>query len=290
MVKALEKILREMKIGKTGLLGLALVFGDNYYQAKAGDGDIEQGKVVVSLKCIDAQGNEPLNRKIKPSEKYQLQVIGDNRGMNAKTVQFEWFSVSIPYLAGLTDIPQPNPKYEGDFFREENSNEKFVMSRLSNKVGLEKSFRYTRDINTPEGFMQTGPTNRVGILGIYSLITLQESLGHQINFSVREVRATGGPGIIHQQPTKIKNLSVVVVTDPTNEVGVIIERNYDANKVKIEILEAVGKTSVVEYTTNLASGNWIPIVTNTVSGKIFEITESIDSSLTSKFYRARVLQ
>ncbi|MEK6933478.1 MAG: hypothetical protein AABW75_01220 [Nanoarchaeota archaeon] len=295
MVNKLEEIIEKgKKIAKTGLLGFALGFG-NYLgvseaRAQTQGNDIEQGKVVVSLKCVDELGHEPFNRKITPNKKYQLQIIGDNGGVNAKTVEIDWFDVSIPNIAGLTDIPQPNPKYDGDFFRQENSDEKFVMHPFKNFVSVDDNYRSTKEINTSEGFIRKGPTNRIGILGIYNFIPLQKNFSRQINFNIRDAGASGGPGIIHSQPTKIKDLSVVVVNDTVNDVGLTIERDYASDNVKIEVLEANGKTSVLEYTTNLASGNWIPLATNKYPGQIFEITDSFDSARSSKFYRARVLQ
>lgn len=292
MRKGLESV---VEMGKTlletgllaGALGLGNYFGMNDAKAQTEGNNIEEGKVVVSLKCVDEQGNEPINRKIKAGEKYQLEIIGDNRGMNAKTVEFDWFDVSIPNIAGLTDIPQPNPKYDGDFFRQENSDEKFVMHPFKNFLSEDDNYRSTKEINTSEGFIKTGPTNRIGILGIYNFMPLQESFSRQINFNIRDAWAYGNS----LQPVKLmKNLSVVVVNDPVNEVGLTIERNYASDNVKIEVLEAGGKTSVLEYTTNLASGNWIPLATNKYHGQIFEITDSIDSARSSKFYRARVIQ
>ena len=292
MISKLEKIVGMGKKVVHSLSYAGALLGSMYLGDKlAGDAngqDINEGKVVVSLKCVDEQGNEPINRKIKPNEKYQLQIIGDNRGINTKTVEIDWFGVSIPYLAGLTDIPQPNPKYEkDDFFRQENPDEKFVMHPLINFVSLNDNYRSTKEINTPEGFIKTGPTNRIGVLGIYNFITPQESLGRKLYFSIGFVRAYGKS----IQPVKFtKSLSIVVVNDPINDVGLAFERDYANNELKIEVLEAVGKTSVLEYTTNLTNGNWIPIKTNDFSGQIFKVTDSIDSSKPAKFYRSRVSQ
>mgnify|MGYP001608848302 CR=1 FL=1 len=283
MVNKLEEIIEKgKKIAKTGLLGFAIGFG-NYLgvseaRAQTQGNDIEQGKVVVSLKCVDEQTGEE-TRELVLGRNYQLQVIGDNRGLNGEqSIEFVWEKVSIQNKLNILDIEQPNPKYKSDFFE----GEEFTMSRLNNYIGINRSDRATRVKNWPDGVYAKGPTNRMGVLGIYKISPSANVTG-QAKFSIGYIAAKG-KNLPAEQDIKIKNLSAAIVSNPKTNPVLVMDRDWENERDNFYVAEADGKASILQYAEDVNFTNSVNFYTNKIRGKSFETSFPFDEK--NRFYRA----
>lgn len=286
MGKTLENILKGIKKGAKAL-GAAAAFAalahGTDYQLKASDENIEQGKVVVSLKCIDAQTGEE-TREVVPGRNYYLQVIGDNRGLKEKTSEFRWGLFVLDDL-NIVDIPQPTPHYNGylgpDFFEE------FRMHPLLNKVRLDNSDRYS--ISTSG--VSIGPTNKAGVVGNYLITPINDPLSRQQKTRLINISVLGGTSPISLQLIKIKNLSVAIgynINDTNRAPILLMDKDEELSRYNFYGTKMGGKKLVLQSATNLPNGEWTDVYTNEVPGEPL-ITSQPTSTIGSKFYRLRTL-
>ncbi len=266
MANKLEKI-----VGKIGKAATGLALATALYCAPDSD-----AQVIVSLRCVDSQTGEE-TREINPGKDYQIQVLGDNRGLDGReTYQVSW-NMNIPKSINVVDVNQPNPIYlSNDFF------ETYQMNRFQNYVNIDGGNRATK----PRLGVDAGPSNKVGYLGLYLISSFEESIGHQGNVKLKKVESHGQPNGI-SQPVKVKNLSVATITnidDPNRRPVLLMDQDNENARYEFYGTRMPGKKLVLQSAANFPNGEWTNVYTNSAPGEPLLYSEPFTSE-GNKMYR-----